>query len=141
MTLPTQKEREKIFNVHLKKIMKNSTVNHEITASDEICRELANASVGYVGAEIEQIVIAAMYEAFYADRGLRKEDILKSLRETVPLSSTQREQILALREWAKERAVLATAVEDRDVVSADDGDGDDGDFVNRQGGRIVDFDL
>lgn len=139
--LPTQKEREKIFNVHLKKIMKNSTVNHEITASDEICRELANASVGYVGAEIEQIVIAAMYEAFYADRGLRKEDILKSLRETVPLSSTQREQILALREWAKERAVLATAVEDRDVVSADDGDGDDGDFVNRQGGRIVDFDL
>lgn len=137
--LPTAKEREKIFSVHLKKRMKNSGINHEIEPTDEICSELANASVGYVGAEIEQIVIAAMYEAFYADRGLRKEDVLKAIKETVPLSSTQREQILSLREWAKERAVLATAVEDRESAAPDDSD--DGDFVNHQGGRIVDFDL
>lgn len=137
--LPTAKEREKIFSVHLKKRMKNTNIHHEIEPTDEICRELANASVGYVGAEIEQIVIAAMYEAFYADRGLRKEDVLKAIKETVPLSSTQREQILALREWAKERAVLATAVEDRENSVLDDSD--DGDFVNHQGGRIVDFDL
>ena len=137
--LPTSREREKIFSVHLKKRMKNSNIHHEIEATDEICRELANASVGYVGAEIEQIVIASMYEAFYADRGLRKDDILKSIKETVPLSSTQREQILALREWAKERAVLATAVEDRESATPDGND--DGDFVNHQGGRIVDFDL
>ena len=57
----------------------------------------------------------------------------------MPLSSTQREQILSLREWAKERAVLATAVEDRESAAPDDSD--DGDFVNHQGGRIVDFDL
>lgn len=137
--LPTQKEREKIFSVHLKKIMKNTTVHHEIEISESVCNELANASVGYVGAEIEQIVIAAMYEAFYADRGLRKDDVLKAIRETVPLSSTQREQILSLREWAKERAVLATAVEDREISISDDSG--DGDFVNHQGGRIVDFDL
>lgn len=137
--LPTAKEREKIFSVHLNKRMKNSNINHEIEVTESVCSELANASVGYVGAEIEQIVIAAMYEAFYADRGLRKEDVLKAIKETVPLSSTQREQILALREWAKERAVLATAVEDRGSVAPDDGN--DGDFVNHQGGRIVDFDL
>lgn len=137
--LPTAKEREKIFSVHLKKRMKNSNINHELEVSDTVCNELANASVGYVGAEIEQIVIAAMYEAFYADRGLRKEDVLKAIKETVPLSSTQREQILSLREWAKERAVLATAVEDRESAAPDDSD--DGDFVNHQGGRIVDFDL
>lgn len=137
--LPTVKEREKIFSVHLKKRMKNSNINHELEVSDTVCNELANASVGYVGAEIEQIVIAAMYEAFYADRGLRKEDVLKAIKETVPLSSTQREQILSLREWAKERAVLATAVEDRESAAPDDSD--DGDFVNHQGGRIVDFDL
>lgn len=137
--LPTAKEREKIFSVHLKKRMKNSNINHELEISETICNELANASVGYVGAEIEQIVIAAMYEAFYADRGLRKEDVLKAIKETVPLSSTQREQILSLREWAKERAVLATAVEDRESAAPDDSD--DGDFVNHQGGRIVDFDL
>lgn len=137
--LPTIKEREKIFSVHLNKRMKNSNINHEIEVTESVCSELANASVGYVGAEIEQIVIAAMYEAFYADRGLKKEDVLKSIKETVPLSSTQREQILSLREWAKERAVLATAVEDRESVAPDDGN--DGDFVNHQGGRIVDFDL
>lgn len=137
--LPTVKEREKIFSVHLRKRMKNSNINHELEVSETVCNELANASVGYVGAEIEQIVIAAMYEAFYADRGLRKEDVLKAIKETVPLSSTQREQILSLREWAKERAVLATAVEDRENTAPDDGN--DGDFVNHQGGRIVDFDL
>lgn len=77
-----------------------------------------------------------MYEAFYADRGLTREDILKCINETVPLSNTQREQILALREWAKERAVLATSPQDRETVAVDDDS-----FTHRQGGRIVDFDL
>ena len=82
-----------------------------------------------------------MYEAFYADRGLTKEDVLKCISETVPLSNTQREQILALREWAKERAVLATAPQDREEASGTfDRDDDDG-FTHRQGGRLVDFDL
>lgn len=138
--LPTTKEREKIFKVHINKRIKSSSVQHEITADDSVCRELADLSAGYVGAEIEQIVISAMYEAFYANRGLRKEDIIKAIKETVPLSSTQREQILELRAWAKERAVLATAVEDREKENPSDNDAD-GNFVNAQGGRIVDFDL
>ena len=139
--IPTTKEREKIFSVHINKITKNSKIEHEIKADEETCRILANASAGYVGAEIEQIVVAAMYEAFYADRGLTKEDVLKCISETGPLSNTQREQILALREWAKERAVLATAPQDREEASGTfDRDDDDG-FTHRQGGRIVDFDL
>ncbi len=138
--LPTTKEREKIFKVHINKRIKSSSVQHEITTDDSVCRELADLSAGYVGAEIEQIVISAMYEAFYANRGLRKEDIIKAIKETVPLSSTQREQILELRAWAKERAVLATAVEDREKENPSDNDAD-GNFVNAQGGRIVDFDL
>lgn len=138
--LPTTKEREKIFKVHINKRIKSSSVQHEITTDDSVCRELADLSAGYVGAEIEKIVISAMYEAFYANRGLRKEDIIKAIKETVPLSSTQREQILELRAWAKERAVLATAVEDREKENPSDNDAD-GNFVNAQGGRIVDFDL
>lgn len=137
--LPTQREREKIFSVHLKKRINGSAIQHEVEPTESVCRELANASAGYVGAEIEQIVVAAMYEAFYANRGLKKEDVLKAIRETVPLAETQREQILALRAWAKQRAVLATAVEDRENTDADSGA--EGDFVNHQGGRIVDFDL
>lgn len=137
--LPTFKEREKIFKVHINKRIKSSDIHHEVTADDDVCKELAELSAGYVGAEIEQIVIAAIYEAFYANRGLRKEDIIKAIKETVPLSSTQREQIIELRAWAKERAVLATAIEDRE--KEDPSGSDDANFVNTQGGRIVDFDL
>lgn len=137
--LPTQKEREKIFSLHINKRIKKSEVEHQVSADSEVCKELADLSVGYVGAEIEQIVISAMYEAFYADRGLKKEDIIKSIKETVPLSSTQREQILELRAWAQNRAVLATAEEDREKTSPDQSD--DGGFEKTQGGRIVDFDL
>ena len=138
--LPTVKEREKIFNVHISKRIKNSKINHEIVLNDELCHELALATPGYVGAEIEQIVITAMYEAFYSNRGLRKEDLFKAIQKTVPLSSTQREQILALRGWAKERAVLATSNEDRDDDENDSNDDNSG-FVNKQGGRIVDFNV
>ena len=139
--LPTTKEREKIFKVHIKKITKNTTITHEISADDSVCHELAVASAGYVGAEIEQIVITAMYEAFYQNRGLNKNDILKAIRETVPISNTQREQILALRVWAQERAVLATSPQDREDEGDSFNDEDDSRFVNKQGGRIVDFDL
>lgn len=136
--LPTQKEREKIFELHIRKRTENAQVAHEITLDPALCRELAELSQGYVGAEIEQITVSAMYEAFYAERGLRKEDIIKCIKETVPLSITQKEQIRNLREWAKERAVLATAPEDREMSAS----GDSGEEIaGRQGGRIVDFDL
>ena len=92
---------------------------------------------GFSGAEIEQAVIAALYEAFFAGRGLCREDLIKSIRETVSLSVTQKEQILSLRQWAATRAVLATAKEDREVLV----DSGSGGTLPAQGGRIVDFDL
>ena len=141
--LPTTKEREKIFGVHIKKRTKDASIEHNISIEPELLHELAVASAGYVGAEIEQIMITAMYEAFYHDRGLTKEDVLKAIRETVPLSLTQKEQILQLRSWAQERAVLATSPSDRDEDQTDQPDNGNGDssYVHRQGGRIVDFDL
>ena len=136
--LPTQKEREKIFELHIRKRIESSQMEHPIRVDQQMCRELAELAKGYVGAEIEQITISAMFEAFYEDRGLRKEDIVKCIKDTVPLSITQKEQILHLREWAKERAVLATAPEDREQLGAE-GSGEE--ISGRQGGRIVDFDL
>ena len=135
--LPTHREREKIFELHIKKRINHTKVNHEIECTAELMSRLADLSAGYVGAEIEQITAAALYEAFYQDRGLREEDIVRSIKETVPLSMTQREQIVSLREWAKERAVLATAQEDRESPSSYAG----ADDIGAQGGRIVNFDL
>lgn len=134
--LPTRSERAKIFDLHIRKRTENSEIKHNIQVTPELCYELADLTKGYVGAEIEQIVIAAMYEAFYNGRGLEKEDLVKCIRETVPLSATQKEQILSLREWASERAVLATAPEDREELANNENNSD---FRERQGGRIVDF--
>lgn len=134
--LPTVREREKIFRLHLEKRVKGAEVAHQIDLDSGLCRELAELADGFSGAEIEQAVIAALYEAFFAGRGLCREDLIKSIQETVPLSVTQKEQILNLRQWASTRAVLATAKEDREVL-ADAGSG----AVPAQGGRIVDFEL
>ena len=69
--LPTAREREKIFYLHLCKRLKDSPVHHEVDPDLGICGELAAQSEGFSGAEIEQAVISALYEAFFADRGLR----------------------------------------------------------------------
>lgn len=137
--LPTQKEREKIFQVHLKKRVDNSDIYHWVSSGSELCTALAARSEGFSGAEIEQAVIASLYDAFYADRGLTREDLMRSIGDTVPLSVTQHEQITALRAWAEKRAVLATAREDREEPeqTAEDSTPRPG----RQGGRLVDFDL
>ena len=139
--LPTKREREKIFRLHIEKRIKGSPVSHQVQPEGPVCGELAALSEGFSGAEIEQAVISAMYEAFFGDRGLTDEDLKKSIRETVPLSVTQAEQIRELREWAATRAVLATAREDREAAPSGAPAGPDGSLQSGvQGGRIVDFD-
>lgn len=135
--LPTTREREKIFQVHLKKRTAGSEIAHEVSAEASVCSRLAAISEGFSGAEIEQAVISSLYDAFYADRGLTQLDLERSIQNTVPLAVTQREQIAGLRAWAEKRAVLATAREDREASPADS----DPAYPTRQGGRLVDIDL
>lgn len=134
--LPTLREREKIFSLHLKKRLEGSAIAHPAAGEPGLARDLAVLSEGFSGAEIEQVVIAALYEAFFAERGLTREDLIRAVQETVPLSVTQKEQIMQLRSWAENRAVSATAREDRELVTDESG-------APRaaQGGRIVDFSL
>ena len=136
--LPTTREREKIFQVHLKKRLDSDQVSHPVTVNEDLIRELAYVSKGFSGAEIEQVVISALYDAFYADRGVTREDLIRSIQDTVPLSVTQQEQLIALRTWAEKRAVLATAREDREE---DLNLNNSTDRASKQGGRLVDFDL
>lgn len=62
--LPTEREREEIFKLHLMKRLKNSDVASKIDLTSELFKELASQTEGFVGAEIEQVVISALYEAF-----------------------------------------------------------------------------
>jgi SpoVK/Ycf46/Vps4 family AAA+-type ATPase len=99
--LPTQQERQEIFTIHLSKRRK------EIERFD--VDQLANISDGFSGAEIEQAVIAAMYEAFAQDREFTQLDIIAAIKSTMPLSRTMTEQVSALRDWARNRARPAAA--------------------------------
>ncbi len=100
LDLPGLSERESIFRIHLGKRHRNP--------EDFDIRILAENCEGYSGAEIEQAVIAGMYDAFDEERPLETGDILSNLRLQVPLSKTMAEQIETLRTWAQTRARLAS---------------------------------
>ena len=106
--LPTVTERKEIFKLHLEKRLKDKEVASEIITMKNLCTELANMTEGFIGSEIEQVVISSLCDAFFENRPLKFEDLAKNISTTVPLSMTQREQILALRAWANVRAVSAT---------------------------------
>jgi hypothetical protein len=60
------------------------------------------------GAEIEQGVISAMFDAFEAHETLATEHMLRAIAATRPLSHTMREDIEAQRSWARGRAAGAS---------------------------------
>jgi len=91
LDLPTVDERREIFAVHLRK-------RNRLSNDFDVAR-LARESEGYVGAEIEQAIIVAMYVGFNARREFTTEDISAALKRQVPLSVSQRETIDALRDW------------------------------------------
>ena len=141
--LPTYNERKKIFEVHLNARLTNPIVKGDFLINDETLSHLAKLTEGFGGAEIEQIVIMALFEAFSNQRAILMEDLENSIKNTVALSVTQREQILVLRKWAELRAVTATAPEDRECDYEEPKVSDDyketfGEDTPR-GGRALDF--
>ncbi|MEL7142863.1 MAG: AAA family ATPase, partial [Cyanobacteria bacterium J06573_11] len=71
--------------------------------------QLSKVCEGFSGAEIEQGLVSAMYEAFAQGREFTQLDIIAAIRATLPLSKTMSEQVSALRDWASQRARPAAA--------------------------------
>jgi SpoVK/Ycf46/Vps4 family AAA+-type ATPase len=72
--------------------------------------KLSEESVGFNGAEIEEAIKEAKFSAYIQnkqDPKLTIKNIVDALRDTVPLSTTMKEQIDFLREWANSRAKFA----------------------------------
>ena len=65
---------------------------------------LAIASPEFSGAEIEEAIISALYDAFYARQELATAHVLATLSQTVPLARTMAEKIAEQRNWAIGRA-------------------------------------
>ena len=94
--LPSAKERIEIARIHLAK-RKRDPAKYDLA-------RLAAQSEGFSGAEIEQAIISAMYDAFDGNREVAQPDILQAMQSAVPLSVTMREDIERVRQWAKDRA-------------------------------------
>ena len=106
--LPTFNERKQIFKVHLESRLTDPEVIGDFQLTDKTNTYLASLTEGFGGAEIEQIVIMGLFDAFAENRSITIEDFETAIKNTVPLSITQSEQIIKIREWAKLRAVPAT---------------------------------
>jgi hypothetical protein len=99
--LPNQAERKQILSIQFAKRKRN--------AAEFDLDRIAAAAKGFSGAEIEAAVEGALYAAYAEKKPLTSESVLAALARTVPLSTTRAEEIAALREWARTRAVPATA--------------------------------
>lgn len=98
--LPNIHERQTIFEIHLKKRYRDP--------KDFDTWDLAEATDKFSGAEIEQAVIDGMFVGFSDDREVSTQDILRSVRDTVPLAVTMDQTIKDLKEWARDRTRPAT---------------------------------
>jgi SpoVK/Ycf46/Vps4 family AAA+-type ATPase len=99
--LPDVHERLEILQIHIQ--AKNRS------AEDMDLLQCAEETEKYSGAELEQVIIEALFDAF-ADgkRELTDRDLLRVIRETVPLAITMDDHLKDLREWAKPRTRPAT---------------------------------
>ena len=99
--LPNFEERKHIIGIHLKK---RGWHPEKFDIDD-----LAQRSDGFSGAELEQIIVTALIDAFGQGHVLSYDDLERAWRSTVPLSKTMEDKIFALRNWAQDRTRRATS--------------------------------
>ncbi|MGH7968498.1 MAG: AAA family ATPase, partial [Limisphaerales bacterium] len=94
--LPSPMERREVFPIHIAK-RGRAPAEFDLDA-------LVDASPDFSGAEIEEAINSALYDAFYAKEELNTRHVLAALEQTIPLAKTMDQQISALRAWAEGRA-------------------------------------
>lgn len=99
--LPSQEEREEILHIHIRK-RKRDPANFDVP-------RMSKEGAGFSGAEIEQVIVSALYDAFDQGTDIDTELLSANFKNTVPLSRTMAEQIAELRDWASTRARNASS--------------------------------
>lgn len=108
--LPIEEERLEIWKIHL--IQRNLEVNSFDLST------LVKLSDGFTGAEIEAAIEGAMYEGFSDnERKILTSDIVKELKESIPISVTMKEEIEELRNWAEKRARKASNINIHQIIN------------------------
>ncbi|MBT9312104.1 AAA family ATPase [Leptothoe kymatousa] len=91
--LPSQPERDAIFNVHLTRLRPHNVKGYDTS-------RLAYETPDFSGAEIEQAIVEAMHIGFSQNRDFTVDDILEAASQLVPLARTAKDQVDALQAWA-----------------------------------------
>lgn len=97
--LPDATARAEILRIHLKR-RKQDPAAFDLAA-------LAAGTEGFSGAELEQVVVAALYEARSAGGSLATGHLQDEAARTRPLSVVMAERVQGLRLWARDRTVKA----------------------------------
>ena len=97
--LPNASDRTELFILYLKRRQRDPAA-FDVSA-------LAASTAGFSGAEIEEAILAGLYTAFDRKQQLTSEILLAEIKGTQPLSVTRAEEVNAIREWARSRAVPA----------------------------------
>ena len=97
--LPDSETREEILRIHLAR-RKQDSAQFDL-------KQLSLACAGFSGAEIEQVVVSALYEAIAQQQPLSFDMLQIEIGRTRPLSVVMGEKLQALRNWATKRTVMA----------------------------------
>lgn len=106
--LPDAPTRREIFRIHLRE--------RGLDPAAIDLESLVEATEGWSGAEIEQVVVGARYRAGGAPT---TEDLLAEVFATAPLSRIMAERIAALRHWARERGLRSVRTPLRETPPRD----------------------
>ncbi|MBI2375901.1 MAG: AAA family ATPase [Deltaproteobacteria bacterium] len=99
--LPNVHERTEILRIHMRKRKREPD-------RYPLLEDVAKRAEHFSGAELEQVIVSALYNAFSNRRDISAADLELALKHTVPLYRTYEEKIKELREWARTRARPAT---------------------------------
>jgi hypothetical protein len=97
--LPDAATREEIFSIHLRK--------RKLDPGSFDLGTLARQVDGFSGAEIEQAIVAALYESHASGKPMNAALLLEEIARTRPLSTTMAERVAQLRNWAEGRTARA----------------------------------
>ncbi|MBN1512735.1 MAG: ATPase, partial [Phycisphaerae bacterium] len=98
--LPTQEERVEIFRIHLG-LKSRDPGGFDLEA-------LTDATDGYTGADVKEVVTLGLKLAFHAGEDLSTEHLLEAAPEIRPLSQTDPERVAAMTEWLDRHAKPAS---------------------------------
>lgn len=100
--LPTEDERAAVLTATLRKFGRADLKLN--------LKAVAQATEGFIGAEIAELVPEAVLTAFNDNaREIATRDLLDAAKRVVPLTKTAETKITALRKWANENARKATS--------------------------------